>query len=121
VINKKGKISRYAVNHMKEVWEQSFWYLSINFLPPFIGLEKLPFWSRSYFSAHLIASIEWGEGSLAHEVLDLIEKSVELYPLRHTYRFIWPNSNTYAQWILDNSPGWKVNLPWNSFGKDFGK
>lgn len=57
-------------------------------------------------------------GPAAEFVVAFIETESPDYTCRNHYvYFPGPNSNTYAQWILDNT-GWDVNLPAAALGKD---
>ena len=65
----------------------------------------------------------WGEyilaelrGPAAERVISFIETQSPRYPCRDFYRFVpGPNSNTYAQWVLENT-GWEVDLPPSAVG-----
>lgn len=65
--------------------------------------------------------IEGDEGSLAAKMAEFIERSPETYPFKNQYRFRGPNSNTYAQWILNHFPETGMALSWNAFGKKYKK
>ena len=57
-------------------------------------------------------------GPAAEPVVAFIEERSPAYPCRGCYLYVpGPNSNTYAQWVLDNS-GWRVVLPPAALGKD---
>ncbi len=56
-------------------------------------------------------------GPAAEPVVDFITDRSPTYPCRNTYFFLGPNSNTYAQWVLDNT-GWNAELPATAIGKD---
>jgi len=56
-------------------------------------------------------------GPAAEPVVDFITDRSPTYPCRNTYFFLGPNSNTYAQWVLDNT-GWTAELPATAIGKD---
>ncbi|MFM7439672.1 MAG: DUF3750 domain-containing protein, partial [Snowella sp.] len=41
-------------------------------------------------------------GEFAHQLAEILENSPENYPHKYCYRYFpGPNSNTYAQWILN--------------------
>ena len=56
-------------------------------------------------------------GDAAQAVVSFIRNESPGYPCRDTYILLGPNSNTYAQWVLDNT-GWEVELPSTGIGKD---
>ena len=57
-------------------------------------------------------------GPAAEPVVDFITDRSPTYPCRNTYFFLGPNSNTYPQWVLDNT-GWNAELPATAIGKDY--
>jgi|SRR3989344_4507836 len=60
----------------------------------------------------------WGH---LHKDFFLPFQGIEIFPYVEKYFLTGPNSNTYAQWILDNCPEFQVKLPWNAFGKSYHK
>lgn len=54
----------------------------------------------------------------AEAVVSFIEQQSPVYPCRESYFFLGPNSNTYPQWVLDNT-GWNISLPARAIGKDW--
>jgi hypothetical protein len=118
---KNGKISRWEVRfETNKVNPEIGLHLHYNSLPPFCGIEKLQILPKQFlWRANLIGSIEGGEGSVAKKIIDFIESSPQKYLNRNRYSFTGPNSNTYAQWVLNNFPELKVKLPWNCFGKNY--
>lgn len=123
VINKKGLIERYEILFRKNCCgagvEGS--HLHKNFLPPWQGMEIVVFLGKFHWKSTLLGSIEGDDNSLAHKMTEFIEHSKDNYPYCNNYSFVGPNSNTYAQNILDHFPECKIKLPWNSFGKSFKK
>jgi len=73
---------------------------------------------KYFWTAKLLGQIE---GATAAKIAEFIEKSPSLYPYCEKYFLAGPNSNTYAQWILDNCPEFQVKLPWNSIGSRYKK
>jgi len=62
----------------------------------------------------------WAEltGDAAEAVGAFIENESPNYECRDSYAYFpGPNSNTYAQWVLDQT-GWEVVLPPTAIGKD---
>ena len=68
----------------------------------------------------LMGYIEGSEDSPAARMAEVIENSLRTYPYVHAYSVFGPNSNTYAQWVLDHFPEPPLQLPWNAFGKEWG-
>jgi|CXWL01.1.fsa_nt_gi hypothetical protein len=54
-------------------------------------------------------------GDDAEKIIQFIESQSPSYPCRNSYSFLGPNSNTYAQWVL-NETGWRVALPPGAIG-----
>jgi Protein of unknown function (DUF3750) len=118
---KNGEISRWEVRFEKnDLSPESAKHLQINSLPPFSGIEKLFFLQKKLlWHAKLLGYIEGGDDSLAKKIYDFIIDSSQNYPWRDIYGLFGPNSNTFAQWVLDHFPEFKVSLPWNCVGKGF--
>ena len=68
-------------------------------------------------NVRLLGVVEGGEGSLAARMATIIENSPQSYSCCEKYSITGPNSNTYAEWVLDRFPECGLRLPWNSFGK----
>ena len=117
VINKKGNISRWEILFRKNQIKTSWEHLHKNFLHIFQGIEILPFSHKYFWKGKLLSFIEGDKNSIANRIVDLIEKSNKIYPYNNKYFLTGPNSNTYVQWVLNTFPGFKINLPLNSFGK----
>lgn len=116
VVNNKGDISRWEITRYRRRDNR---FVTKDFCKPFLGSEVLPGLKRIYWNAQLVGYIEGKEDSDAHKIAETLFKSEEIYPYKDTYRYTGPNSNTYAQWILNMFPKFNAKLPWNSFGKDF--
>ena len=115
VINKKGILSRYEVFFGRNQGGQTLGHLHVNFYSsPFQGLEVFPSIPGLFWKSRLIGYIE---GEEARKIAEFIETTPKTYPFCEKYSLFGPNSNTYAQWVLDRSPAFKAKLPWNSFGK----
>ena len=119
VVNRKGALSRWDVLLLQRTnWKMRWGHLHKDFFSPFEGVEMFFFTDKYKWSnVTLLGVVEGGEGSLAHRMADLIESSPQSYPCSEKYRLTGPNSNTYAQWILDRFPECGLRLPWNSVGK----
>ena len=118
VINKQGSISRWEVLFRKIERETSWGHLYMDFFSPFQGIEILPFSQKYFWEGKLLGQIE---GDVAKRIAESLENSPTTYPYCHKYSLIGPNSNTYAKWVLNNFPDFKVKLPWNSFGQNYKK
>ncbi len=57
-------------------------------------------------------------GAAAEPIVEFVETQSPDYPCRNRYvLFPGPNSNSYAQWVLEET-GWDVTLPPTAIGKD---
>ena len=118
IINKQGIVTRWEVLFRKLQHKTKWGHLYMNLFPPFQGIEIIPFVEKYFWTAKLLGQIE---GATAAKIAEFIEKSPSLYPYCEKYFLAGPNSNTYAQWILDNCPEFQVKLPWNSIGSRYKK
>ncbi len=116
VINKQGAISRWEVLFRKVQRKTSWGHLSMDFFPPFQGVEIIPFSQKYFWKAKLLGH---SEGESAKQMAEFIENSPTTYPYCDTYFLSGPNSNTYAEWVFNNFPEFLAALPWNSFGKNY--
>lgn len=126
VCSEKGQISRWEILFRKNQCPTCWGHLHLNYLPPTVGLEifpitfkALPYLSKYHWKGELLAQIEGKRGSTANQLIDFIQESKEKYPFRDKYSFIGPNSNTYAQWVIDHFPESNFQLPRNSFGRHY--
>ena len=117
VINRHGLITRWEVLFRKRAGTTSWGHIHKNFLAPWNGLGILPYFER-YFP-YRSKILGFCEGEVAQRMADQIENSPNTYPYQSNFSLAGPNSNTYAQWILDNSTETMLKLPWNSFGKNY--
>jgi hypothetical protein len=119
VANKKGVVTRWGVGWKPERYEakERWGHLSMDNLPPFQGLRVLHFTDKLLWKSSLIKVIEGDENSIAEKMVKFIEESPKAYPYKDTYSFLGPNSNTYAQWVINSFPELCMRLPWNSFGR----
>lgn len=119
VVNRQGIVSRWEVLFREKGVITSWGHLHKDFLPPHQGIEILPFSDRYFWKSKLMSIIEGGIGSSAEKAANFIEASATAYKYKDTYKLLGPNSNTFAQWVLDNVPEFKVALPMNSFGSGY--
>jgi hypothetical protein len=115
VLNKKGEVSRYEINYLKK----NNSYLLKDCLPPFQGIEYASFIKNHFWKAKLLGFIEGDEDSVAQKAIEFIENSQNTYPHCDKYRLWGPNSNTYAQNILNKFPEFNIHLSWRFIGKNF--
>lgn len=119
VVNKKGQLSRWEVVSGGWSHKAKWGYLYKDFCPPWYGISiiyRLNMWK---WDSKILSSIEGDENSTAAKIAAFIENSKDAYPFRHIYRYLGPNSNTYVQWVLNNFPEFKAELPPNAIGKNF--
>jgi hypothetical protein len=96
-------------------------YMHIDDLLPYSGIPVFSFLAKPLWNATLLGSIEGGNNSSAHKMYEFIVNSPNTYNNKLNYFLFGPNSNTYAQWILDNNPAFPAKLKWNALGKDYRK
>lgn len=117
VIKENGQVARYEVRFIKNKFNPTSPYIHVNFLEPYTGLGIFPpMFSGPHWKAKLIGDVSDKE---ARKVINVIKNSHIVYPLRTQSRPFGPNSNTYAQWILDQCPEFQAKLPWNAAGKRY--
>lgn len=119
LINRKGKLTRWEVIHLKKDREGSIGYLNKDYFEPFTGIEVWQNYTKYHWKGCVLGMVAGDEHSVAADMLNLIDNSFEEYPSVETYSLLGPNSNTYTQWVLDQFPEAKMYLPWNAFGKNF--
>lgn len=122
VVNKKRAASRYEVIASPAMYNlKCHGHLCVDALPPWRGLRILRSWRhRGYiWPSKLLYVLEGDEHSLAARMAEFIENSPQSYPYRNRYAYTGPNSNTYAQWVLNHFPDSGLKLPWNSFGQNY--
>jgi hypothetical protein len=120
---KDGEVTRWEVrlSRNQKNAEQGR-HLHLNSLPPFCGTEMIPFlFNKFFWSSKLIGYIEGDDNSKAKKVYDFIALSPQSYEFQNRYLPWGPNSNTYAEWVLNNFSLTEMCLPWNCFGKKYKK
>lgn len=119
VVNDKGTLSRWEVGGDPQGSETRWGALNKDLVQPTAGIVVLPFTSRFHWrSGTLLGYTSGDQESLAHRMALFIEDSPNTYPYTNFYKLLGPNSNTYAQWVLDQFPESGLSLPWNAFGKN---
>ncbi len=119
VINLKGKIHRWEFGYFKgSPYENGIGVLK-DFFYPTTGMNVYFWKAEPRFNSKLISFIEGDDNSIARDLALFIEKKSYSYPLKNTYLFRGPNSNSYMQWVLDEFPNSNLKLPFNAFGKGY--
>ena len=118
VVNKKGIVSRWEVFWEPNRSKTSWGHLHKDFYAPSDGIEMFFFSKKQFKHGKLFGVAEGGENSIAQRMAEFIEHSPDTYPHCYRYSLKGPNSNTYAQWVLNQFPQSGLTLPWNSFGKN---
>ena len=118
VLNKKGEISRWEVEFASSYRKHgNHWgYLHENLCPIFQGTEVITYTDDVFHPATLLGKVEGGE---VLKIIEFISKSPETYKNKDRYHIWGPNSNTYAQWVINNFPECKFVLPKNAYGKNY--
>lgn len=116
VINDCGNFSRYEVLHIRSHNPEHV-HVFCNFLPPFVGLPIIWGIKKWFWRAHTLQVLSGGD---AQKLAYVLQTSLQNYPYKY-YRFLGPNSNTYAQWVLDTAGLSHIKLPWNAVGTNFKK
>ncbi len=121
VINNKGVLSRWEIFWHPEDAILRWGHLHQDYYAPFEGIERSLYSKRRFKDVRLGGVVEGSEGSVAQQMAAAIEATPQTYPHRDHYVLRGPNSNTYAQWIINQFPEaqQKMSLPWNAFGKNF--
>jgi hypothetical protein len=115
VLNNAGHLSRWEVSFSSKNAAPSWGHLCKDLFPPLQGMRVVSFWPK-FWKSRLLGVIE---GDKAKEAISFIENSYKTYPYCYTYSLIGPNSNTYAQWVLNTFPDFSIMLPFNAFGKKY--
>jgi hypothetical protein len=117
VLNEKGQLTRWEILHKRDLKENIHLYK--NAKQPTEGISVFSNPAFFKWSSKLIGISEGDKNSSTAKAIRFIESSKELYPYSRIYALRGTNSNTYAQWILNNFPDLKLKLPWNAFGKNY--
>lgn len=115
LINKQGKLSRWEVWQYSGLRGNSWGHVYRDLWPPFTAMRVLHLISGFVWRPKIIARFE---GNIALKLIEAIERSPETYPFAQYYSLFGPNSNTYAQWVLDQAGG-DTKLSWRYVGKNF--
>lgn len=118
VLSKKGILNRFEIAHFENKVDKNSKHFHKNLYSLFQGV-KISFFVNYFWKAKLLGYIEGNESSVAKKAIDFIENSKENYPYCNYYRFLGPNSNTYAQNILNKFPDFNIKLNWRFVGKNY--
>ncbi len=116
-----GVARRYDVIHHASQRATGKDYLYINYYKPWQGILRVykkngkgegarshPYLAKKY------------SGEDAAQAISKIKEVYQNYPYKHTYRFWWPNCNTFTAWLLAEV-GLDIKLPRTAIGKNFFK
>ncbi len=127
VVSKNGKRTRYDLispEHYTNVTPIAG-HIYKDILKPEQGFTryyfKKPVFTNIRWRVRPLHRIEGAENSLAQHMYSFFESGgYESYPLKDVYHMVkGPNSNTFTQWVIDQSPDLQIKLPWNAWGKNF--
>lgn len=116
VLNKKGELSRWEVLMEKNFCPTSWEHLHLNVAKPYQGVGIFPYFVKIRWRSTFRGVVE---GKVAEKMITYIEDSPQNYPHCKRYKLTGPNSNTYAQMILDRFPEARLFLSPRAFGKSF--
>jgi hypothetical protein len=119
IIHHNGEQHRYEVLYTKANEQQG--YIHIDTLDYTQGLPIFPGYSSLYWKPTRRFRISGGRESDAYRLFFAISQSLQTYPNKKVYRITGPNSNTYAQWVLNHACDNTYTLPWYAFGKEWNK
>lgn len=112
------EVNRREVAHFKNRKKSDLWYMHINLVKPWHWLKKFLRKTDKHRKPYLAYHISWSKGSLAYNIVSFIKNNYIRYPHISNYNFfVWPNCNTFIQWILKHFPEIKFKLPRNAIGK----
>lgn len=118
VVTEKGKKTRYEILMRRNI-EDKLGYFHINFLPPYSGLFILPIDIPFFFKSRKLGEIQGNSNSPAEKMAKFIKNSINTYPYMHKYHLLGPNSNTYAQYVLNQFPECKIKLGITHIGRNY--
>lgn len=115
VIQEWEILTRYEVLWEKD--EKHNTHIYINAFGTHQWINIFPFIKNRFFwTAKLRWYVQWQD---AERIITIIKKSIDTYPYKNTYNVLWPNSNTYIEWIREHIVNCPFELSWNAFGKNY--
>ena len=119
VIQLEHKIERWEFGKFRNSGNPKGIGILKNFMNPVSGMQKYPWRTKKGSSSQLLGKISGEKGSLAHLMAKFIREETPNYPLQKIYRYLGPNSNTYAQWVIDHFPKSGFTLPRRAIGRKY--
>lgn len=119
VINHNGEQHRYEVLYTKANEQQG--YIHIDTFDSTQGLPMLPRYSSLCWKSTRRFKISGDKNSDAYRLFCALTQSPQTYQNKEVYHISGPNSNTYAQWVLNHARDHSYTLPWYAFGKEWNK
>jgi len=108
VILQENQATRWEIWQKPDLSVDSWGHLHKNLMPVNSGVGNGSSWLETVWT-----------GELAHQLAEILENSPETYPHKYLYRYFpGPNSNTYAQWILNQAKS-DYRLSIKGIGKHF--
>ncbi len=89
-----------------------------DFFKPTTGMNCYWWQRRDRFPSKLIGVIEGDENSDAKHLAAFLETQSKHYPLKETYRYLGPNSNTFVGWVLKHFPNCGLKVPTKAVGRN---
>lgn len=117
-----GVTNRWEIFHVSDLkGNGTQWgHLYRNFYLPFAGMHKYFGDSGRIQSPDEVKLVGHVSGDVAQEMIACIKSTPETYPYTHYYRLVrGPNSNAYAQWVLNKFPAAAIELPWRALGRGY--
>lgn len=89
-------------------------------MPLTMGMNRYFWKSKPRHKSYLHFSLS-AEEPVTGKIIDFLRQEAADYPLRDTYRYLGPNSNTFVQWVLYHFPELDYKLPWRAVGKRYAR
>ena len=108
VILQANQETRWEIWQKPDLYADSWGHLHKNLMPINSGVGN----------GNSLLETVW-TGEFAHKLAEILENSPDNYPHKYCYRYFpGPNSNTYAQWILNQAKS-DYRLSIKGIGKHF--
>ena len=108
VILQENQATRWEIWQKPALSADSWGHLHKNLMPVNSGVGNGNSWLETVWT-----------GEFAYQLSEILENSPETYPHKYRYRYFpGPNSNTYAQWILNQAKS-DYRLSIKGIGKHF--
>lgn len=116
VINDEGNVERWELLYLENKTNPEWGHIHKNFFSAFAGIRVFSFFQNFHWPASVRKKVN---GQKAQNLMETIRSTPDMYPHANRYELLGPNSNTYAQWIINQHPELNLDLPWNAVGKGF--